>query len=445
MPYLRATRTSLIRRMPLGMYLYFPSSSSPEAFSPVMEIDESTEELLELCDGLHTREDILQKLSEESGESTEAFAADFDAFIQYLVNEGVLEWTEVPSYVEPLYKRNKPLRILAEITSVCSLQCPFCSVDAAKIQDDLTMDDIILLVDQMKKLKPTLLVLSGGEPLLKKDMVFYMVEELSPIRELDLYIFTNCTVLTKEYAQQLYDAGLRFVRVSVDGHTAQVHDAVRGKGTFEKTVQGIEHLKDVGINVTAVPLISRLNYQYFKEIKEFVSQIADSYNVSFDYPCGKAAGSHFLLSPEDRLKITLLDLGENIETGIYPQNRCNIGEMLYITSSGDCFPCLYMHFPEFNLGNVKKNSITDIYTQRMLQDMLELTVDDIEDCRNCDIRYYCRGGCRGFAYGECGSLYALDPLNCEVIKGTARRILECGEENTQQLMRKLIKSTQELR
>ncbi len=179
-----------------------------------MKIDESTKELLALCDGTHTREEILQLLSEKSGESIETFETDFNEFVDYLVGEGALKWTENPSPIEPLYQGDRPHRILIDITSDCNLHCPFCQ-DDKNCEDDLTFEDISHFVEQAKKLKPSLLTISGGEPLLRKDLVLYMVEELSPIREMDLYIVTNATKMTKKYAQQLFNAGLRSVRVCV--------------------------------------------------------------------------------------------------------------------------------------------------------------------------------------------------------------------------------------
>jgi radical SAM protein with 4Fe4S-binding SPASM domain len=443
--YLRVTRTPMIRKMPLGTYLYVPSSSRLEMYSPIMEIDETTEELLALCNGKYTREEILQDLSQKSGEPVEEIAEGFDEFVDYLVGEGVLEWRETPSQVEPIYKRDRPFRILVDVTSACDLQCPFCQADTETC-DELTMDDVVHFVEQVKKMKPSLVTLSGGEPLLKKDIVLYMVGELSQVEEIGLYILTNGAVVTKEYAQQLYDAGLRFARVCVDGHTDKVHDLIRGNGTFEKTIQGIIHLREAGIHVTVVTLICNMNYPYFKEIKEFVSQVADGYTIVFDYPCGKGDNSDFLLSSEERSAVRLADLGsEDIETGVFPQNRCHVGEILYVTACGDCYPCLYMNFPEFKIGNIKEKDISEIYKNEVLQGLLRLTIHDIEQCRECTIRYYCRGGCRGHAYGECGSVYVPDPLDCAVNKAAVQRILEGGEEKTRALMEELIASSRLVR
>ena len=443
MSYLRVAKTVLIRKMPLGIYLHVPYSFQLESYSPIMEIDETTEELLALCNGNYTREEIIQDLSEKSGEPFEEIAEGFDEFVEYLVGEGVLEWRETPSQVEPLYKRNRPSAISIDVTSACNLKCPFCQAEAGKPrEDELTLDDIVPLVEQVKKMKPTPFAISGGEPLLRKEMVLYMVEELSPVRETVVTIFTNGTLVTKDYVQQLYDAGLRVARVSVDGHTEALHDQIRGKGMFKKTIQGIEYFKEMGIHVNIVSVISRINYQYLKEIKEFISAIGDSFNISNVVPAGRGAGSDLLLTPEEifNVKMVLTDK-EKIETGVSPRERCNVGETIYIRSNGDIFPCLYMNFPEFKVGNIKENDLTEIYETDIMQDMLQVTVKDIEGCRDCEFRYYCGGACRGLAHSVGGSFYGPDPVNCEPNLMVARKALAHGEETTKQLLQEILEST----
>lgn len=447
MPYLRTVRTALVRKTPLGTYLGFPHDFMIEAFTILLEIDESAEMLLRLCDGTRMREQILQKLAEESGEPVEAIADGFDEFVEYLVGEGVLEWREEPSYIEPLYNETRPFSLTVALTNACNLQCSFCAVEAGPpLQNELTLDDIVPLVEQIKRVKPTPFAVSGGEPLLKKELVLSMFEELCPIREMSVSIFTNATLVTRDYAQQLYDAGLRLARVSVDGHTEQVHDALRGKGTFRKTMQGIKYLRDVGIHVDAAALICRTNYPYLSEIRAFVKEIADSYAVTPVYPMGKAIGSELLLSSEERFKVRFSGFDpERIQATIVPRDACIIGLPPYVRADGDIFPCFYMQLPEFKLGNIRENDLCEIYRTELMRELLGLTLSDIEGCRNCDIRYFCGGACRGSAYRVGKSLRIPDPIDCEVYKALAQKTLEKGDESTREALEKLIASTREMK
>ena len=277
-------------------------------------------------------------------------------------------------------------------------------------------------------------------------MTLHILEELCPIHEISVSIFTNGTLITKDYAQQLYDAGLRLIRVSVDAHTEELGDRIRGKGAFRKTIKGIEYLRDVGIHVDAVSLISRMNYSYLNEIKGFVKQIADSYVINRIIPMGRAVSSDLFLNSEELINVRMANFeSEKIHASITPRNGCIVGLPLYVKADGDIFPCFYMQLPEFVLGNIKENDLCEIYKTTLMQELFGLTVDNIEGCKDCEIRYFCGGGCRATPYRLKGSLYVPDPYDCGVYKAMARKILDHGEESTKKALQDLIRTTTELR
>jgi radical SAM protein with 4Fe4S-binding SPASM domain len=445
-PYLRVVRTPLIRRTPLGMYMGIPHDFVLESFTKLMEIDETTEMLLELCDGTRTRDDILHKLAEESGESVNDIADDVDAFVDYLAAEGFVEWTETPEYIEPVYKGTRPFSLTIALTFDCNLGCSFCAVNGGTpLQNELTMDDIVPLIEQVKKYKPTPFGLSGGEPLLKKEMVLYILKEVCSIKEMSVSILTNGTLVDRDYAHQLYDAGLQLARVSVDGHTASVHDALRGKGTFEKTMKGIKNLRDVGIHVDAVALLCHSNVPYLEEMRTFLGGIADSFVITPIYPMGKAVGSDLILDSEERLRVRLSGYtSEKIKTSITPRDACIVGLPLYIRPDGGIYPCFYLQVPEFKLGNIRENTLEEVYKTDLMHELLNIDISDIKECKECDLRYFCGGACRGAAFREAGSLYVPDPLDCNVYKTMATKIFENGEETTKKTLQNMVQATRAL-
>jgi radical SAM protein with 4Fe4S-binding SPASM domain len=446
MSYLRVVRTPLIRRTPLGMYMGIPHDFVLESFSKLLEIDENTEMLLQLCDGTRTREDIIEELSEESGEPGEDIAEDIDAFVDYLVSEGFLEWRDEPEYLEPIYRGTRPFSLTIALTFGCNLRCSFCAVyGGTTLENELTMDDIVPLVEQVKKHKPTPFGISGGEPLLKKEMVLYVLEEVCGIAEMSVSVLTNGTLIDEDYAQQLYDAGLRLARVSVDGHTAAVHDALRGKGSFEKAMKGIKNLREVGIHVDAVALMCHSNVPYLEEMRTFLGDIADSFAITPIYPMGKAIGSDLLLDPAERLQVRLSGFGsENIKVTVTPRDACIIGLPLYIRPDGNIYPCFYLQIPEFKLGNVRETTLEEAYRTDLMKEFLNIDISDVEGCKDCDFRYFCGGACRGAAFREAGSLYVPDPLDCPVYKKMGTMILEKGEETTRKALQNMVQATRSL-
>jgi radical SAM protein with 4Fe4S-binding SPASM domain len=396
-----------------------------------------------LCDGTRTREEIIHEFSELSGEPVKEIENDFDAFVNYLVEKGALQWVEEQSYIEPIYQGTRPLSLTIALTFDCNLSCSFCSVKGGSpLNNELTTDDIIPLIEQVKKHKPTPFRLSGGEPLLRKEIVLSILEEVCPIKEMSVSVLTNGTLVTEDYAQQLYDAGLRLARVGVDGHTSAVHDALRGRGSFEKAVRGIKHLQDVGIHVNAAALICHTNYPYLEDIRLFLKEIGDSYVINPLYPIGRAKGSDLLLEPEEGLQVRLdrIESGR-IQTIFTPRDTCIIGMPLYVQPDGDVFPCFYLQIPEFRLGNIRDDSLEDIYKTDLMQQLLDITIKDIKGCTECDLRYFCGGGCRGSAYREAGSLYVPDPLDCDVYKTMALKIFDHGGKDTKRTLEHMVEAT----
>ncbi|MBU7013533.1 MAG: radical SAM protein [Theionarchaea archaeon] len=445
MPYLKVIKSSIVKKTPLGKYLYAPYGFQLESFYPILEIDEAVEHILALCDGTHTREDLLQLVSQQTGDPIQEFEADFDAFVDYMIEEGILEWSGAESPVEPLHKRNKPFSISFDITYACNLRCPFCSVTAGEPwTDELTTDDITPFLEQVKTLKPSPVMINGGEPLMRKDFLLHILEELSQVGGITVPVLTNGTLITKEYAEDLKDAGLTIGRVGIDGHTAQLHDAMRGQGTFKKAMDGVNNLKECGIHVNIIAVITRLNYPYLQDIVEFLETTADSYNVAPVYPFGRTT-QDMLLTQEEVFKVKTAHLkGGKIETLIAPRTRCDAGDVIHIAGNGDIFPCFYMQFPEYRLGNIKGTTLSSIYDTDIMSTVLELDVHGIEECRTCEIRYFCGGGCRGFAHAMSGSVLKPDPLDCESNKILVNQIKENGEEITKKVLQEMLESTRTL-
>ncbi len=94
---------------------------------------------------------------------------------------------------------------------------------------------------------------------------------------------------------------------------------------------------------------------------------------------------------------------------------CSAGiSNLYIASDGLVYPCLGLAFPEFVIGDIKKESIINIWNNsNLLKRLRNLSVDDFEKCKKCKFKTYCKGGCRGTSYFHFKSLKKHDPFQCD--------------------------------
>ncbi|MGC2167168.1 MAG: radical SAM protein, partial [Gallionella sp.] len=143
--------------------------------------------------------------------------------------------------------RNDLFLLAVNLTRRCNLACAHCYMDAKTLKDggddELTTDEVrVLLDDVAQRSNETMVVLTGGEPLLRGDL-----EELlahGTRLGLSMVVGTNGLALTDKRVQSLKNAGAMGAGISIDSLDPEKHDAFRGlPGAWEKTLNGIEACK----------------------------------------------------------------------------------------------------------------------------------------------------------------------------------------------------------
>lgn len=173
--------------------------------------------------------------------------------LRYSRNSG-----QLPSHLLQFSKDKKPV-IVWNITRRCNLKCVHCYAHSKDIhyQNELSTDEGKALIDNLAEFGVPVLLLSGGEPLVRKDLpelAGYAVQ-----KGMRAVISTNGTLITKEKAKILKDIGLSYVGVSLDG-MEEIHDKFRGvKGAFKLAMEGIENSQEAGIKVGLRFTINKFN------------------------------------------------------------------------------------------------------------------------------------------------------------------------------------------
>ena len=173
------------------------------------------------------------------------------------------------------YLRRPPRRLpvlISYVTNECNLRCPMCSIwkrDEPKgHKDEMSGEEWRAVVRSAERLGTSLLVISGGEPLLKEG-IFDIIREASG-RGISVHLCSNGTTLTPENVDGLWEAGLDSISVSLDGWEAEIHDAIRGPGVFDKAVRGVLRLRerapDIRIGINFV-----INKRNFRDMFRMVS------------------------------------------------------------------------------------------------------------------------------------------------------------------------------
>lgn len=182
-----------------------------------------------------------------------------------------------------------PRIVILMMTRRCNLRCLHCSADSEQFsRGDLSTNELLSIIEELARCKIFRVVLTGGEPLIHPD--FDRVCRAIVERPLHLQINTNATLVVPRVADALARLPRRPVMsVSIDGVTAETHDAIRGAGSFVRMKRGVELLRTAGLRVRMFMVLSTLNYRELPAVAAFAASIGTSkLNVTTPVGCGRA-------------------------------------------------------------------------------------------------------------------------------------------------------------
>lgn len=328
------------------------------------------------------------------------------------------------------------------ITSKCNLKCLHCYINASSNgEEGLSLEESLNLVDQMSELKIPLLIMSGGEPLMRRD--FFEIAEYASKKGLKLALSTNGTLITEKIAQKLKEIGFMYIGISLDSPYPEFHDKFRGvHGAFEMTIKGIQNAIKSGLNVGLRFTITSKNIDEIDEYIKLALQLGVK-RITFYHISASGRGKElreWMYTPEQYEKFMnkLIEYAKQlkrkveIETTLAPfdgiyiskklakdeldlkdyltfvENSGGCGrKMISIYPNGDVFPCQFIDF--YKLGNVRKKPLKEIISD--IPDLFINTDKYLQGkCANCPYKFYCKGGDRARAYYWNNSIYGDDPL-----------------------------------
>jgi radical SAM protein with 4Fe4S-binding SPASM domain len=364
--------------------------------------------------------DELYELGEESyqfllkcsqGERVSVRKED-EEFIQYCLSENLIALSETPA------KRNRiphpspipSLRYLEfQITDRCNLRCRHCYIGDG-FHQDLSLEKIFKVLKEFEEIQGLRLLLSGGEPLLHPH--FWEINEILRDYPFRSVLLSNGTLITKETAEKLR---VHEVQVSLDG-MKEGHESIRGEGTFDKTLQAIDHLQEANIRVSVATMVHRRNLKEFKKLA-FLIQSKNIGEWNVDIPCiaGRMGeNKDFCVSPSEAGPYLQYGYGGGLHSS--EKNATCGAHLCAILSNGDVAKCgLFSQEPVGSIDEGLRlcwNRIPRIQLKE-----LACHCSDIEECR---------GGCR-FRGKLQGDVFQPDLFQCY-----SRGVLKGGEENDYQ-------------
>lgn len=349
------------------------------------------------------------KLLKLFGQGEAESAAMCDSIIRELLDLGMLrEDKEVNN--KPANQPHSERELTAAtiyLTRRCNLNCQYCFYDAGiPREQELSTEECLQLIDELASMKVKRVNFMGGEPLLRKDI--FLLAQRSRQKGLDVNLITNGTLINREIAGKIREHFPR-VQVSLDGLEPE-HDFVRGKGSFNKTVQGMKNLLDQEIQFAVSCIISRRNLDKLDDFVAFLVELGVPYFHCVNLQAYGRGACH---------RDMTLDFGQYIEKlyqlhkkyhGLIAMNQfaqlinpkprvnkdsCGVGELLVeIDADGNVYPCYKFMNPEHVAGNIRTSRLADIYQKSpLLQQLCQSTTEITPECKICDVRAFCGGGC----------------------------------------------------
>jgi MoaA/NifB/PqqE/SkfB family radical SAM enzyme len=271
-----------------------------------------------------------------------------------------------------LLRTQGPSHAQIGITNACPQNCAYCynKNRKGKVMDKAT---IIKTARDLKQMGIVWLGLTGGEPLLNKDII-EITDSIS--NDCAVKLFTTGCTLTKDLASDLKHAGIFSVSVSLDHWTEEKHDAGRRyKGAFKEALKAIDIFKSLNMDVGVSAVLSRemirnnqtedfLHFLINLDVNEaWLSEVKPSVEALWD--------EGMVITEENRLKLVKLQDRYNREGKIAVNYLghfegkecfgCNAGhKMVYVDAFGDVSPCV---FTPMRFGNVQHESVQDIFTE----------------------------------------------------------------------------------
>ncbi len=191
---------------------------------------------------------------------------------------------KLPSHLLQFSKDKKPV-VVWNMTRRCNLKCVHCYAHALEEdgRDDISTDAAKGIIDDLASYGAPVMLFSGGEPLVRKDLV--ELANYATGKGMRAVISTNGTLITKEKAKELKEVGLSYVGISLDG-MEDVHDHFRGvKGSFKKALEGIANCQAEGLKVGVRFTINKRNVQdvpgIFKLLKDLEVPRACFYHLVY--------------------------------------------------------------------------------------------------------------------------------------------------------------------
>ncbi len=329
---------------------------------------------------------------------------------------------------EPPARTYRPALISWNLTRRCNLKCPHCYLDAGRPRGpELSTERCLALLEEMADLGTEMVILTGGEPLLRKDI--YQIAHHASSLGMWVVMGTNGVLITERVAEKMLACGVKGVGISLDSLNPETHDRFRGgPNAWKHAVRALRICRQMGLEVLIQTTVMLMNRHELNRLVAFARQEgAWSLNFYFLVRTGRGQQLNDLSAGEtEEVLAELVQLQKTagpmlVRAKCAPQYKriayqhgaaglesggCMAAtQYCRIMPEGEVTPCPYM---DVVAGNVREQAFREVWFHspvfQQLRDRRQLK----GRCGVCEFANLC-GGCRCRAYAAAGDYLAEDP------------------------------------
>jgi mycofactocin radical SAM maturase len=308
------------------------------------------------------------------------------------------------------YGLDAPICLTWELTYACNLACAHClSSSGRRDPRELSTEECKALIDEFERMQIFYVNIGGGEPTVRPD--FWELVDYATAHHVGVKFSTNGVRIDAGIARRLAASDYVDVQISLDGVTADVNDAVRGRGSYATAIRAMQHLADAGLRGFKISVVmTRHNVGQLDGLKALADRFGAQLRITRLRPSGRGADSwdelHVTADQQRQLYDWLVAHGENVLTGdsffhlaaygdaLPGLNLCGAGRVVCLVDPvGDVYACPFAIHDNFLAGNVRApGGFAGVWRDSEL--FAELRRPQTGGaCTSCSAFDACRGGC----------------------------------------------------
>jgi radical SAM protein with 4Fe4S-binding SPASM domain len=315
-----------------------------------------------------------------------------------------------------------PLGVHLDVTWRCNERCVHCYLDHDDL-GEMSYDEIENLMTQMAEAGVFFLTISGGEPLLRKDLwaIIRRARELT----FNVKLKTNAILIREKEAALIRELGVETVQVSIYSHRPEVHDAItKVKGSLERSLDAIRFMVSRGLKVTMANVVMKQTRWDYPGVQKLAAEIGAMFTIDPTITPHINGDRSLLRLNIDRNALReimndktiageedqFIAVAPGADEDVMDNIPCSAAHSAcYVSPYGDVYPCVQFPLPS---GNVRQQKFIDIWKYSpQLEEVRSIRTRDLPVCSTCSHASGC-SRCPGLAYME-GNMRGPSTADCE--------------------------------